>query len=144
MALVTRSHPKLTREGALAVMEAAERRAVEIGVPMDIAVVDDGGHLIAFVRMDGAKLSSIEIAVAKAHCAAIRRQPTGPHMAGDQPDLLMSLAIAIASRARQIPARGGLPLLVDGQCVGAVGVSNGTEEQDSDVARAGAVALENA
>lgn len=142
MPLVTRNNPKLTLEGAKAVLEAAERRAKEIGVPMDIAVVDDGGHLMAFARMDGAKLSSVEIAIAKAHSSAIRRQPTGPYLEGDQPSLMVSLALAIGSRGRQTPLRGGLPLLVDGQCVGAIGVSNGTEEQDLDVARAGAAALE--
>ena len=77
MTLVTRNTPKLTLEGAQAVLAAAQRRAAEIGVPMDIAVVDDGGHLLAFARMDGAKLSSVEIAIGKAHAAAIRRKPTG-------------------------------------------------------------------
>ncbi len=144
MARVTRNHPKLTLEGAQAVLAAAQRRAVEIGVPMDIAVVDDGGHLLVFARMDGAKLSSVDIAINKARSAAIRRQPSGPYLEGEQPSLLVSLALAIGSRARQTPLRGGLPLLVDGQCVGAIGVSNGTEEQDLDVARAGAAALENA
>ncbi len=144
MPLIMRSQPKLTLEGALAVLAAAERRAHEIGVPMDIAVVDDGGHLLAFVRMDGAKISSVEIAINKAHSAAIRRQPSGPYLEGDQPSLLVSLGLAIGSRARQTPLRGGLPLLVDGQCVGAIGVSNGSEPQDLDVARAGVAALEKA
>ncbi len=142
MPKVTRNNLRLTLEGARAVLEAAERRAIEIGVPMDIAVVDDGGHLSAFAGMDGAKLSSVEIAIAKAHCAAIRRKPTGPYMEGEQPSLLVSLALAVGSRARQTPLRGGVPLLVDGQCVGAIGVSNGMEEQDLDVARAGAAALD--
>jgi glc operon protein GlcG len=80
MPLVTRNNLKLTLEGARAVLEAAERHAREIGVPMDIAVVDDGGHLVAFARMDGAKVSSVQIAIAKAECAAIRGQPSGPAM----------------------------------------------------------------
>ena len=66
MAFVTRNHPKLTLEGARAVLAAAHRRAEEIKIPMDIAVVDDGGHLLAFERMDGAKLSSIEISLVSA------------------------------------------------------------------------------
>jgi len=144
MPLIMRSQAKLTLEGALAVLAAAERRAHEIGVPMDIAVVDDGGHLLAFVRMDGAKISSVEIAINKAHSAAIRRQPSGPYLEGDQTSLLVSLGLAIGSRARQTPLRGGLPLLVDDQCVGAIGVSHGSEQQDLDVARAGAAALEKA
>jgi glc operon protein GlcG len=144
MALVTRDNPKLTLEGARAVMAAAERRAVEIGVPMNIAVADDGGHLLAFIRMDGAKLSSVQIAINKAEAAAIRRQPSGPAMSGDQPNVTLSLGLAIGSRAHQTPIRGGLPLMVDGKCVGAIGVSNGTEDQDVDVARAGLTALEKA
>ncbi len=136
------NQPKLTLEGALAVLNAARRRAQQIGVPMIIAVVDEGGHLLAFVREDGAKLSSIPIAIAKAECAALRRQPTGPPMKGSEPDLLLALSLAIGSHAHQTPIRGGIPLLVDGVCVGAIGVSNGSEEQDTDVARAGAAALE--
>jgi uncharacterized protein GlcG (DUF336 family) len=137
---VLHNHPKLTLEGAKAVLAAAERRAVEIGVPMNIAIVDDGGFLAAFSRMDGAKLSSAQIAMTKAHSSAIRRLPTGP--ANDDPSaVLMSLSLAITSRANQTPMRGGLPLLVDGKCVGAIGVSNGSEEQDLDVARSGVAAL---
>jgi glc operon protein GlcG len=141
MAHVTRNHPKLTLEGAQAVLAAALARAKEIGVPMVIAVVDDGGHLMAFARQDGAKLSTVQIAMTKAECAAIRRQPTGPNLVEGQADLRLSLALAITSRAHQTPIRGGLPLLVNGACVGAIGVSNGTEDQDTDVARAGVSAL---
>src|SRR5215469_6436806 len=139
---VTRNHPRLTLEGAQMVLSRALERAAEIKVPMDVAVVDDGGHLLAFARMDGAKLSSVEIAIRKAHCAAIRRLPSGPARSGDEVNLVLSLGISIASRGRQLPLRGGLPLQVDGVCVGAIGVSNGTEDQDVDVAQAGARALE--
>jgi uncharacterized protein GlcG (DUF336 family) len=141
MTFVTRNTPKLTLEGAQFILAAAQRRAVEIAVPMDIAVVDDGGHLLAFARMDGAKLSSVEIAIAKAHCAAIRRKPTGAVRDGDQVNLAVSLGLAISSHGRQIPVSGGLPLQVDGICVGAIGASNGTEAEDVDVAQAGARAL---
>jgi glc operon protein GlcG len=142
LAKILKNQPKLTYEGARAVLDAALARAAEIGVPMIVAVVDDGGHLLAFARQDGAKLSSVQIAITKAECAALRRQPTGPYLVEGQPDLRVSLALAIGSRGQQTPLRGGLPLLVDGVCVGAIGVSNGTEEQDTDVARAGAAALE--
>jgi glc operon protein GlcG len=141
MPLVTRNHAKLTHEGAKAVLSAAERRASEIKVPMNIAIVDEGGHLLAFARMDGAKLSSIQIALAKAVSSAIRRKPSGPAMSGDQPNILLSLGLAISSHANQTPIRGGLPLEVDGECIGAIGVSNGSEDEDVDVARAGAAAL---
>jgi len=139
---LTRNNPKLTLEGAQLVLTAAQARAVEIKVPMDIAVVDDGAHLLAFARMDGAKLSSVEIAIRKAQGAAIRRLPTAPARTGDEVNVVLSMGLALATQGRQIPVRGGLPLLVDGICVGAIGVSNGTEDQDVDVAQAGARALE--
>jgi glc operon protein GlcG len=144
MPLVTRNHPKLTLEGAQAVLAAAERRAVEIKVPMDIAIVDDGGHLLAFARMDGAKLSSVQIAIVKAVSAAIRRKPSGPALSGGEPNILISLSLAIGTNAMQTPIRGGLPLEVGGECIGAIGVSNGSEDEDVDVARAGAAALAKA
>jgi len=142
MPAVTRNNPKLTLEGAQIVLAAAQARAAEIKVPMDIAVVDDGGHLLAFARMDGAKLSSVEIAIRKAHCAAIRRLPSAPARTGDEVNVVLSLGLSVASQGRQIPLRGGIPLQVDSVCVGAIGVSNGTEDQDVDVAQAGARALE--
>jgi glc operon protein GlcG len=144
MALVERSRARLTLEGAQAVLHAALARAAQLGVPMNVAVVDDGGHLLAFARQDGAKLSSVQIAITKAECSALRRQPTGPYIENGQPNLIVTLGLAIGSRARQTPLRGGLPLLKDGQCIGAIGVSNGTEDQDTEVARAGAAALEDA
>jgi glc operon protein GlcG len=108
---------------------------------MNIAIVDDGGHLIAFARMDGAKLSSVDIAITKAHAAAIRRQATGPARSGDEVNILLSLGLAIGSRARQTPLRGGILLEVNGECVGAIGVSAGSEDQDVEVARAGLAAF---
>jgi len=145
MPLITRNHPKLTLEGARAILASAERRASEINVPMNIAVVDEGGELLAFARMDGAKLSSVRIAINKAHSAAIRRKPSGASLgANGQPDILLSLSLAIGSGARQTPIRGGLPLIVDGEVVGAIGVSNGSEDEDVDVARAGVAVLEKA
>ena len=144
MPAVTRNNPKLTLEGAQLVLAAAQARAVEIKIPMDIAIVDDGAHLLAFVRMDGAKLSSVEIAIRKAQGAAIRRLPTAPARTGEEVNVVLSMGLALATEGRQIPVRGGLPLLVEGVCVGAVGVSNGTEDQDVDVAQAGVCALERA
>ena len=142
MARITRDHPKLTLEGAIQVMAAAERRASEIGVPMNIAIVDDGGHLMAFVRMDGAKISSAEIAMVKAHSAAIRRQPTGPYIENGEMNQIVTMGLMIGSKGKQTPLRGGLPLYAQGKCVGAIGISNGSEEQDVDVAHAGAAILE--
>lgn len=141
MSYVTMNHPKLTLEGAEAVLSAAKEHAARIGVPMNIAIVDDSGHLLAFARMDGAKLSSIDIALNKAGAAAIRRQATGPSRPGDEVSALLSLGLAIGSHGRQTPIRGGIPLEANGECVGAIGVSAGTEDQDVEVARAGVAAF---
>ncbi|HEV2489144.1 MAG TPA: heme-binding protein [Candidatus Acidoferrales bacterium] len=141
---VTRNHPKLTLEGAQAVLAAAEKKAQEIRCPMNIAVVDDGGHLLAFARMDGAKISSIKIALLKARSAAARRAPTRAVMKDDEPDVLLTLGLAVGNPTEHTPIRGGLPLLADEQVIGAIGVSAGSEDQDVEVARAGAAALEKA
>ncbi len=144
MSLVTRNHAKLTLEGARAVLAAAERHALEIKVPMNIAVVDDGAHLLAFARMDGAKPASVAVSLVKARAAAMRRAPTGPAMTGDQVNVALAMGLASAASEHQTPIRGGVPLLVDGEVVGAIGVSAGTEDQDLEVARAGVTAFEKA
>jgi uncharacterized protein GlcG (DUF336 family) len=143
MALVTRNQAKLTLEGARAVMAAAQNRALEMNCPMDIGIVDDGGHLPLFERMDGEKLSSIRIALVKAQSAAMRRAPTRPSKTGDEVNLPLAASFAIATAKDQTPIRG-VPLMADGQVIGAIGVSAGSEDQDLDVAMVGASALEKA
>lgn len=138
---ITLNNPKLTLEGAEAILAAAKAQASRMNKPMNIAVVDDGGHLMSFARMDGAKPASADIAINKAHAAAIRRQNTGPARSGDEVSVLLSLGLAIGSRAHQTPIRGGLMLEVNGQCVGGIGVSAGTEDEDTEVARAGVAAF---
>ena len=144
MPLVDRNTPRLTLEGARAVLVAGERRSLEIQRPMNIAVVDDGGHLVPFARMDGAKPASVEIAITKARAAALRRAPTGAPMRDGQPNLIVAMGLAVARPDQQTSVRGGVPLLVDGHIVGAIGVSAGNEDEDTDVARAGAAALAEA
>jgi glc operon protein GlcG len=138
---VTLNHPKLTLEGAESILDAAKAQAERMRVPMNIAVVDEAGQLLAFARMDGAKPASIDIALNKALAAAIRRQNTGPARISDEVSVLLSLGLAIGSHARQTPIRGGIMLEVGGQCVGGIGVSAGTEDEDTEVARAGAAAF---
>lgn len=139
---ITRNHPKLTLEGARAVLGAAQNHAIGMRCPVNIAVVDDGSHLLAFERMDGAKPSSIAIALVKAQSAAMRRAPTGPVTIANQVNVALSIGLATASPSDQTPIRGGVPLIVDGEVVGAIGVSAGTEDQDAEIARAGVAALE--
>jgi glc operon protein GlcG len=138
--MLTRNNIRLTLEGARAILGAAESRAREIKVPQNIAIMDDGGHLLLFARMDGAKLSSVEVALTKARAAALRRTPTAPSPA-DEPNTILSLGLSLATEGKLTSIRGGLPLIVDGQCVGGIGVSAGTEAEDVEVAQAGVDAL---
>ncbi len=132
-----RQAPKLTHAGARAMIEGAEAKAREIGVPQCIAIVDDGGHLLAFSRMDGGKISSVYVAINKAVSAATRRAPSGPMPNAEDVSVLLSIGLPLASGGRVTPIRGGLPIVVDGNVVGGIGVSSGTEQQDVDVAEAG-------
>ena len=139
--MLTRNNIRLTLQGARAILAAAEKKAREIKVPMNIAVVDDGAHLLVFARMDGAKLSSIEVALTKARAAALRRSPSGPSPSTGEPSAVLSLGLSLATDGKLTAIRGGLPLVVDSQYVGAIGVSAGTEDQDVLVAQAGVDAL---
>jgi len=139
--MLTRNNIRLTLEGARAILAAAESKAREIKVPQNIAIVDEGGHLLVFARMDGAKLSSVEVALTKARAAALRRAPTGLAPSAAEPSVYLSLGLPLATGGKLTCIRGGLPLVVDGQCVGGIGVSAGTEEEDVQVAQAGVQAL---
>ena len=104
---------------------------------MNVAVVDSGGNLVAFQRMDGAMLASIQIAEHKARAAATFRRETKAFENGIQLNnlnYLMTLDGVIASR-------GGIPLIEDGRLIGAIGCSGGTDSQDEIVCRAGAAII---
>jgi glc operon protein GlcG len=139
--MLTRNNVRLTLEGARAILAAAEGQARAIKVPQNIAVVDEGGHLLVFARMDGVKLSSIDVAITKAVSAALRRTPTGPSPSTREPSVFLSLGLSLATDGKLTCIRGGLPLFVGSQCVGGIGVSGGTEEEDVQVAQAGVEAL---
>jgi glc operon protein GlcG len=139
--MLTRDNVRLTLEGARTILAAAESQARAIKVPQNIAVVDEGGHLLVFARMDGVKLSSIEVALTKAMSAALRRTPTGPSPSAREPSVFLSLGLSLATDGKLTCIRGGLPLSVGSQCVGGIGVSGGTEEEDVQVAQAGVEAL---
>jgi glc operon protein GlcG len=147
-ALVTRNHAKLQLAGAQQVLQGALAKAKELNVSVNVAVVDDGGHLLAFARMDGARPASVYTALTKATAAATSRQSTGPSPAGAAlPDLLLNLSLqnaAVASGGKMTSLKGGVPIHVDGQVVGAVGVGGGTGDQDLDIAKAGLALLEKA
>jgi uncharacterized protein GlcG (DUF336 family) len=138
--LIRRDAVKLTLEGARAMLDGGMRRATEIGVPMDIAIVDDGCVLLAFVRMDGAKLTSVDIAINKAFTAAGTRKGTHEYAAtggAGGP----AFGIHASNGGRFTIFGGGLPVMIDGQCAGGVGCSSGSAEQDREVAQAAINAL---
>ncbi|MBD5633422.1 MAG: heme-binding protein [Candidatus Eremiobacteraeota bacterium] len=137
-AYVLRDRIALTCKGSHVVLHAAEKKAAAMGVPECIAVVDAAGELLAFSRMDGARAGSIEIALTKARSAARRRRATAEEAGGDA---LNGVRMALAAQLTVTGLGGGLPILVDGQTIGGVGVSSGTSDEDIEVARAGIEAL---
>jgi uncharacterized protein GlcG (DUF336 family) len=126
----TRPSLKLTEDGARALIDAAADHARTMGVPQCIAVVDDGLNLIAFLRMDGARVLSIKSATRKAVTAASIGKPTGDL----KPDTGMKLALATDGDMTNLG--GGLPVIVDGHVIGGIGVGSGSTEQDIEVANA--------
>jgi glc operon protein GlcG len=143
--LVVRNQVRLTLEGARTIIAAAAKQADAMNLKVNIAVVDDGGHLLSFDRMNGARPASGYTAITKATTAATLRQPSGPLPAGtSNPDPLLNLSLQIAAQAsggKLTTLHGGIPVVVDNQVIGGVGVGGGSGEQDAQVARAGVQAL---
>ena len=135
----TQTEAHMTLDTARAVVDAARRRAEEIGVPMNIAVVDEGNNLTAFARMDGAWLGSIDIAQNKAYTSRAFDMSTKDLAPLCQPEQPL-FGIHASNQGRLIVFAGGIPLRDNGAVIGAIGVSGGSVEQDHDVAEAGAAA----
>jgi uncharacterized protein GlcG (DUF336 family) len=130
---------RLTLEDAQIILAAAEAKASAIGVAETICVCDDGGHPIALHRMTGARITGVEIAIAKAFTAAGHRrathkftQPGGPALPGSE-----AFGIHAMHPGKFAIFVGGFPVEVDGEVVGGVGVSGGNGEQDIAVGTAG-------
>jgi uncharacterized protein GlcG (DUF336 family) len=132
----TFDRPSVSTELAKAMIDAAERKAAEMGHPFVIAIVDDSGVLKAFSRMDGAALLSVQIAQDKAYTAAGFGLPTDAwhDFVKDDAPLAMGAAPGID---RLIVFGGGFPIMIGGKLAGAIGVSGGHYTQDMDVANAG-------
>lgn len=129
--------PPISLERAQAAISAAVGGAKKRDWKMNIAVVDSGGNLVAFQRMDGAMLASIQIAEHKARAAATFRRPTKVFEDGIN---LMHLNYLLAFDGI-IASRGGIPLIEQGSIIGAIGVSGGTDSQDEIVSMAGAAVI---
>ncbi len=132
--------PKLTLADARVMMEAAERKAREIGVDMDVAITDDGGSLLMFHRMDNARITSIDVAISKAFTAAAARRSTRAYGEISQPGG-PAFGIHVSNQGRFMVVAGGLPVFVADEIVGGVGCSSGHPDQDEIVAQAGIDAL---
>ena len=129
---------ELDDEAAVLMLEAARAKALELGVPQNIAVVDAGGRLLAFRRMPGAKFLSVETAIAKAVSSASVAGPSG----GASSE--MGSLIGITTRGAFTNLKGGLPVMLDGHVAGAIGVGSGAPDEDVAVAQAGVDALHEA
>jgi uncharacterized protein GlcG (DUF336 family) len=128
----------ISLDRAQAVLQAAVAEAKKRKWKMNAAVVDSGGNLVAFQRMDGAMLASIQIAEHKARAAATFRRETKQFEDGIQ---LMHLNYLLAFDGI-IASRGGVPLIYQGKIIGAVGCSGGMDSQDEIVSKAGAAVID--
>ncbi|TXT40530.1 MAG: hypothetical protein FD135_1183 [Comamonadaceae bacterium] len=131
------SKPMLQLSDVKAVAQAAERHATQNNWAVTIAVVDDGGHLLWLQRLDGAAAISAHIAPAKAHTAALGRRESKVYeevINGGRSSFLSAPAISGM-------LEGGVPIMKDGSCLGAVGVSGVKSAEDAEIARAGIAAL---
>lgn len=133
---------RLGIEDARVLIAGARVKAAEIGVPMGIAVTDESGALIAFEKMDGAKILSESFAIDKSFTAAGTRKGTHELNEANQPGK-PTHGLASAMGGRMLVLSGGLPVIVDDEVVGGIGVSSGSPAQDLEVAQAGINALFN-
>lgn len=133
---MTLSVQRLSALEATVLIEGAQEKAHEIDVPMCIAITDDSGNLVSFSRMDGGKVTSVTIAQDKAFTAAAARKATHEYNEVCVPGNL-AFGIHTSMAGRLCVVGGGLPVLVDGEVVGGIGVSSGTPQQDMQCAQAG-------
>ena len=132
---------RLDIDDAYAIIASGRAKANDIGVPMCIAVTDESGNLIAFERMDGGKITSINLAIDKSYAAAGVRKGTQALGEVSQPGH-PAYGLSSTLGGRMVVVAGGVPVQVDGETVGAIGVSSGSPAQDLEVAEAGLAALE--
>ena len=128
---------RLTHAGAKKIADTAVAKARQAGIAISVAVADAGGHLIALERMDGGRFHSLHSATTKAVCAASNKRPTSSHGAqGQQLDLAHALGLTLAAGPERWTAmEGGCPVIVEGECIGGVGVSGGDWATDERIAR---------
>jgi uncharacterized protein GlcG (DUF336 family) len=131
-----KTRPALTLEDCLRISAAAQQEAQRNKWIVAIAILDDGGHLLHFARMDGATPANAAIAVEKARTAAMSRRSSGKWE-----EFVKGGRTAMLKMPGILPVQGGLPIVADGTCVGAVGVSGVQSQEDEQIANAGIAAL---
>jgi len=134
---------RLTLEGAHKILSMATSKAQQAGIPVTIAIVDGGGHLLLLERMEGGRFHTVHSATTKAVCAASNRRGTGSKGAvGQALDVAHAIGLALAAGAERWTAmEGGWPILVGDECIGAVGVAGGNFEFDEKLAREAAESI---
>ncbi len=128
---------RLTHAGAKHMMATAIGSAEAAGVAITVAIADAGGNLILLERMDGGRFHTVHSATTKAVCAASNRRPTTSQGAqGQQLDTVHALGLALAAGPERWTAmEGGCPIIVDGECIGGIGVAGGDWQFDERIAR---------
>ena len=128
----------LTHEGARKMMATALDEAAKAKIAISCCIVDAGGHVIVLERMDGGRFHTLHSCTTKAVCAASNRRPTSAQGAvGQELDVTHALGLALAAGTdRWTAMEGGVPVLVDGQCIGGIGVSGGDWQTDVRIAQA--------
>jgi len=134
--MTTGGATSISLEEARQIISAAEQKAQELGQPMNVAVMDNGGNLKAFARMEEAWLGSVDIAINKAYTAVGFQMSTQDLAEMAQPGQPL-FGINTTNEGRVVIFAGGIPLMRDGEVAGAIGVSGGTVDQDQEVAEAG-------
>ncbi len=129
---------RLTTGGAKSMLAAATAKAEEFGIAVTVAIVDAGGHMLVLERMDGGRFHTVHSSTTKAVTSASNKRPTTTKGAqGQDLDTLHAIGLSLAAGpARWTAMEGGFPIIVDGQCLGGIGVSGGDWKQDEDIAKA--------
>ena len=134
---------RLTTDGAKTMLNAAIAKAKNFGIAVTVAIVDAGGHMLVLERMDGGRFHTVHSSTTKAVTASSNKRPTTTKGAqGQKLDTLHAIGLSLAAGAERWTAmEGGFPIIVDGQCLGGIGVSGGDWQQDEDIAKAAVSAI---
>jgi glc operon protein GlcG len=137
------STQRLTTAGAKLMLAAAIAKAEEISIPVTVAIVDSGGHMLVLERMDGGRFHTVHSSTTKAVTAASNKRPTTTKGAqGQELDTLHAIGLSMAAGTERWTAmEGGFPIIVGGECLGGIGVSGGDWQQDQDIATAAVAAV---